>query len=458
MLKKTECCYYFMMTRKLFLFLAVLFISANAAAVGNIEITETTVPNTVEKGDSFTVEVTVENRGTTDEMVRVISEALGQRSVSEELNIAPGEEEDFTGDFTVPVSERTGPFTVSFKADSTDDYDFSEIESTVSSIDGYMTLTPEKGRIGSPVMIKGRLRHTDTGNGADHVSANLYEGNRFITEIKTDRMGYFKTYFTPDRTGSFSVRLVNEGIVVDRKMIVEPVIEIGELETTERIKERGEAKVCIEPIFRGTNSVEASLETEEGDEKTTERKDVLENRQRTCFSLETEKTGLKEGKIVLESGRYSASKTFNYMVEERVQTPEIEIRKTEAKVRNGRLRITAHINQNTTEEKNITVQLLSDKIIEKKNSGLDSEGKEFVFVLEEIPETPVKLEVKMGENSWIKEIELPDESLETVMSSPSGFIGYSMTGLKILGIGVVVLFIIAFVFGIFNPDALEPER
>ena len=448
-----------MMTRKLFLFLAVLLLSSTATAVGNIEITETSVPNTVEKGDSFTVEVTVENRGTTDEMIRVISEALGQRSVSEELSIAPGEEHEFRGDFTVPVSKKTGPFTVSFKADSSNDYDYSEIQSTVSSVDGYITLTPEKSRIGSPVMIKGRLRHTDTGNGADHIKANLYEGNRFITGITTDNMGYFKTYFTPDRTGSYSIRLVNEGIMVEKKLIVEPVIEIGELETNDRIKEDGDGRVCIEPIFRGVNSVEASLETSEGDSKTTEQKSVMENRETTCFDLKTDTTGLKEGKITLESGRYSTSKSFNYLVEERVQTPDISIERTEAEVKNGKIRITTRIKHNLTEKRNITISLVSDSSIEQKKTVIGPEGEEFVFVLEERPgDLPLKLEVEVGENSWIEEIEMPEEKIETVMSSPSGYLNYSMTGFKILGISIAVIFLVAFFFGLFNPDALEPER
>ena len=53
---------------------------------------------------------------------------------------------------------------------------------------------------------------------------------------------------------------------------------------------------------------------------------------------------------------------------------------------------------------------------------------------------------------------MPEEKIETVMSSPSGYLNYSMTGFKILGISIAVIFLVAFFFGLFNPDALEPER
>lgn len=447
-----------MMTRKIALsILLFTLLAVPTTAYRDVEIADTSVPSIVKKGGDFQAVAMVRNTGNYREDVRVVVTALNQKKISEYKAVESGEKEKFVLNFTTPM-EKTGPFEISFKAESSSDFDVSRISSEISEIKGYFTFSEKETKVGMPVLVKGRLVHSGIGHGASYMSAKLYEGKRFIKTVKTDNYGYFKTYFTPERVGSYTVRLLNRGVLLEKKLNVKPVVEVGRTNISENIEKGGEAEICVEPVFKGVEEVNVRLLQENGEGVTEIAKKAHWNQQTTCLDLSTDESGVHRAEIEVSSGRYSSKREFNYMVEE-AEDPEPKLDVSFGKVseKGEKVKIPVTLENRHPNSKNISVNVSSNLTLVSGDGSIEVPANsvsetELVFINKP---GDYKVRTVFSYDSFRvvreKEFNISDDT-------PSGMMVFAATGFKTLGVllGLGLLFLVGRF--LLNPAALEPHN
>ncbi len=449
-----------MITIRKLVVLAVLITIFSAGAFAgrrNIDIVEVSQPQIVARGEEFTAEVTVKNRGDFDENVTVTGKALDQISETREKIVESREKEKFNISFT-PRMRDEGPFRIDIEAESDYSYDHFTVRSKISKMEGYFNLRPENIKVNSPVRVKGRLEHTEMSKGVKHLTAELYDGDRYLGKVEIDKQGYFTTEYTPKRTGSHRLKLVKDDVLIERSIYVEPSIRISSLRMSDKIFQEKYAEKCVDVELNGVEKASLKLFDITDTEEDLVREKEIDRDEGVCLRLPTDKTGQRKGRIVVqtEDGEYSDKMDFSYTVASK--RLEIDHRKEDMQYENGEVTVPVELINRKQEDVETWIKVDTDLDVLKKPSPVTIRGDS----REEVElrfggvtgEHEVDVEVTSAEDKDVKTIEV---TTRTKNANFTGMISKAETTGKIL---IAVLLLI----GLFSagrrllyPRALEPR-
>ncbi len=438
-------------------FLLSILSTGVSAGRRNIDIIEVSHPQMVARGEEFSVQVTVMNRGDHRENVTVTGEALRQKSESKEKIIKSREKEEFNLTFT-PRMDAEGPFKISIEAESPYSYDHFTVKSQVSKIEGYFNIRPEQPKVNSPVRIKGRLEHTGIGEGVRHLSAELYEGTRYLGKVETDENGYFSTEFTPKRVGSHRLRLVKDDVLLERSIYVEPSVRVSKGRRTQEIFEESYAEKCFNIKLNGLEKAVLMQYDTTDEEKLIKEKIIDRHEAEECLRIPTDKAGQKRGRIIVESedGKYSDRIDFSYMVGQK--RLEVEHKRENIRYQNGEIIVPIEIINRRQEDLDLRIRVDTDLDILERPSPVKIKGDSSKVVDLRFGggtgTHQVNLKVSSARDEVSKTLEVDAEKKN---ANFTGLITMAETGLRVLVVILLVIGVISASKYFLAPKALEPK-
>ncbi|MDY6778178.1 MAG: carboxypeptidase-like regulatory domain-containing protein, partial [Candidatus Nanohaloarchaea archaeon] len=210
----------------------------------NLEITQIIVPSRIKKGGDVSVSFKVRNLGNTRmKSITASITAFRQTKTTENFAIEAGSSRWLVMNLSVPM-DASGEERIQVSVENPDDRDVEFITTTVSDLAAYMDLKPSTAKNGQPVLVTGRIIHTNMVEGASGISANLYLGGSFVTGITTDETGRYSTYVYPEAPGSYTITLRNSYFSVSRSLQVRPALDSLTLDAPEQVNRTAVHDIC----------------------------------------------------------------------------------------------------------------------------------------------------------------------------------------------------------------------
>lgn len=284
-----------------------------------IQISSTSYDDTVCRGGTLAVEVSVENRDNIDEFVTVTGNGLGSNIVLDSFILDEGETEERRIRFTNVEGDGTETFTIRARNGTSDRVTRSvDVEDCVptgtptqdpSSVSMKLSypISPNKALVGDTVKVSGFV---DGVNRRANVEIDV-NGDR-KARVSTQPDGYYQTYIRADSVGMKTVRARSGGQSASRELQVLPTANVGMIDAPDRAFEGESFGLCTQ-VQSQVNARVLLLEDGELIESTNDRGEV-------CFEVDAEQPGNHIYEVrAITAGQSSSSKTTVEVLETDVE-------------------------------------------------------------------------------------------------------------------------------------------
>jgi hypothetical protein len=285
-----------------------------------IEITNTDTSNSVCRGNTLPVDVTIENRDNRDEYVTVTGTGLGSNIVLDGFVLEEGERKERRLRFTNVEGSGRETFRIQAKNGTRDSVSRSvrvedctpsqpptQDPSGISMKLSY-PISPNKALVGDTIKVSGFV---DAVNRRTEVEIDV-NGDR-NARVSTQPDGYYQTYIRADSVGMKTVRARSGGQSASRQLHVLPTASVGLVEAPRKAFEGETFEICTEV----RSQVDAKVVLRE-DGRLIE---STNDRGRVCFDVEAR----DPGKHVYEVGAYTSGDGSSSRITVEVLDTDVEV-------------------------------------------------------------------------------------------------------------------------------------
>jgi PKD repeat protein len=275
-----------------------------------LQIVDTDYPSSVCRGDTLSVDVTVENRQDRDEFVTVTGKGLGSINVLNGFILDEDERETKTvrftnvegsGDEEFRIQARNGTLDEVEREVDVESCDLPERDARSVSMKLSYPIEPNSALVGDTVKVSGFV---DGVQGRSEVTIEV-NGDR-KARVSTQPDGYYVTFISVDSVGEKSVRAKSGGESVSREIQVLPTASISSLTAPRQVFEGETFEVCTEV----NSQVDAALYFYEDGRLLNQ----VEDKGDRCFEVDASQPGLHTYRLRAATTGESSSATVSVQV------------------------------------------------------------------------------------------------------------------------------------------------
>lgn len=301
------------------LLFAVFGLLLPAAAATDVEITSLSTPSDIRAGEPAEMRVTLENAG--DERITnatVTVEAWGQRTRSKRVSLDPGARKQVPVTLSVPL-DASGQEEVRFEAravGTSNVIDRAIRTVKVSVTELYMTIqvAPKQVAVGEQVTVSGQMS-------SRNVEATLTVGGRFEATVRSGNQGYYEHVFTPEESGTFTVRVQAGGTSASTLLDIRPRLAVKGMTVPRQVNTNQRFEVCADIVRSGTGPVTLDLISDDSVLQT--RTITVQGERTVCFPHVLSEEGTHD--LRLEASTGSVTATGRATIEAVPATVEVQV-------------------------------------------------------------------------------------------------------------------------------------
>ncbi len=218
----------------------------------DLRLASITAPASVMAGDTATMDVEVENRGSGDMGgLHVAVDAFG-RTVTKEVGTLAGDSTRTVSiDVPVPAAAQ-GQETAKVSISTFSEQDSASTTLSISSVRATLQIRQDTVTVGEPVTVSGILSRRNT-------RADLFYAGRFEAPVFSDESGHYTHTIIPERPGVHTVMLTVGDVTVERLLTVRPEIDVHAVAAPDRVGTGSIFDVCSRISRSTTGETELAL-------------------------------------------------------------------------------------------------------------------------------------------------------------------------------------------------------